>query len=345
LFIFTVDNIMTIAVLMGGISSERNVSLASGKAVAEALQSLGHNVLALDPALGRECALNLAELMPNAGLPPEDALLRSFSKQCLIDCVQSPLLDSVDIVFLALHGKFGEDGYIQALLDMRGKRYTGSTMLSSTIAMSKLMSKRIFQSTGIPSPPFAVVRGEQAQDYDVLEELRAELGEHLVIKPDCEGSTVGISIVESGNLDDLKHGIEQAALYSPIVLVETFIEGRELTVAVLGNEALPIIEIETHDGFYDYAHKYTKGRTEYICPAELTEDTADFVANLALDAHRALGCRAYSRVDFRLDEDGQPFCLEVNTLPGMTATSLVPKAAAAAGIDFAALCEKIIALS
>ncbi len=336
---------MKIVVFMGGISPERNVSFASGKAIAEALHSNGHSIVAVDPALGAAGVIDLATFEPNASIPPSDGELRSFPPQNLVECVMSSLLDGVDIVFLALHGKYGEDGYIQSLLDLRGIRYTGSAMLSSTIAMSKLVSKRIFQSAGIPTPPFLSVRGEQASDYDLLKHIRSEFGDDLVVKPDDQGSTVGISFLNSGNLDDLSHAIAHAAKYSTTVLVEPFIEGRELTVSVLGDEVLPIIEIRPHDGEYDYANKYTKGRTEYICPAELDEETTDFVKNLALDAHRVLGCRAYSRVDFRLDDDGQPFCLEVNTLPGMTETSLVPKAAAAAGMSFAEVCEKIIEYS
>jgi D-alanine-D-alanine ligase len=336
---------MTIAVLMGGISPERNVSFASGKAVAEALTANGHNVRAIDPALGAAGLIDLATFTANASIAPTDEELRAFQPIKLVECVQSSLLDGVDVAFLVVHGKYGEDGYIQSLLDLRGVAYTGSKMLASAVAMSKQMSKRVFQASGIPTPPFASIRAEQMSDYDVMKELRSEFGSHLVIKPDDQGSTVGMSFVKSGNLDDIKHGVELAARYSRAVLVEPFVEGRELTVAVLGEDALPIIEIQPHEGEYDYANKYTKGRTEYICPAELDEATTEFVQNLAIDAHHALGCTGYSRVDFRLDDDGQPFCLEVNTLPGMTETSLVPKAAAAAGMSFGELCEKIIALS
>ncbi|MBD1209977.1 MAG: D-alanine--D-alanine ligase [Ignavibacteria bacterium] len=340
---------MNIAVLMGGISAERNVSFASGKAIAEALQSRGHRVVALDPALGANGVIDLATFQADAGREPTAQELAAFSPKSLLDCAHSPHLKDVDIVFLALHGKYGEDGYIQALLDMQGIRYTGSAMLSSTLAMSKLMSKRIFQSAGIPTPLFLALSSksilEKGADYDLVDELRSELGDGLVIKPDSEGSTVGITIVPNGNVDEIKRGIELAATLGEIILVEQFIEGRELTVAVLGDETLPIIEIRTDTGFYDYAHKYTKGRTEYICPADVPPDVEDFVSQLALSAHEALGCRAYSRVDFRLNDEFQAFCLEVNTLPGMTGTSLVPKSAAAAGIEFGELCEKIIGLS
>lgn len=336
---------MNIAVFLGGISPERNVSFASGKAVVEALRVSGHTVIAIDPARGTSGIINNLDDLPPAYQIPDEQELAAFPTTALAECVFSPLLDSVDCIFLALHGKYGEDGYIQSLLDLRGKRYTGSKMLASAVAMSKYISKRLFQSAGIPTPPFVRVTAEHAAEYDFLKEIRAELGPDLVIKPDDQGSTVGITFVHHGNLDDLEQGIKHAALYSPVILVERFIEGRELTASILGDEALPIIDIQPHEGEYDYTNKYTKGRTNYICPADLDEETTDFIHNLALEAHRITGCTAYSRVDFRLDDEGQPFCLEVNTLPGMTETSLVPKAADAAGISFTELCERIIELS
>jgi D-alanine-D-alanine ligase len=336
---------MNIAVLMGGISPERNVSFASGKAVAEALIAQGNSVRAIDPARGAAGLIALDTFAPNASVAPSDEELQGFAPQALVECVNSPLFDGIDMAFLVLHGKFGEDGYIQSLLDLRGIPYTGSGLLSSAIAMSKAVSKRLFENAGIATPPFVTLRAGQADDYDLLKEIRSEFGEHLVVKPDDQGSSVGVTFIENGNLDDLKHAIEHALQYSQTALVEPFVDGRELTVTVLGDEALPVIEIRPHDGEYDYANKYTKGRTEYICPAELDDATTEFLQNLAVDAHHALRCRAYSRVDFRLNDDGQPFCLEVNTLPGMTETSLVPKAAAAAGISFPELCERIIELS
>ncbi|MCS6808300.1 MAG: D-alanine--D-alanine ligase [Bacteroidota bacterium] len=340
---------MNIVVLMGGISAERNVSFASGKAIAQALTTAGHTVVALDPAQGASGILDVSTLQPFASQELTLSDLQAFSPSNLLDCVQSEHIRSADIVFLALHGKYGEDGYIQAMLDIQGKRYTGSKMLASALAMSKSASKRIFHSVNIPTPTFLTVQASalctpEAKD-EIAEELRATLGERLVIKPDTEGSTVGISLIYDGNLDDIQHGLEEAAHWSDTVVVEQLIDGRELTVAVLGEETLPIIEIQTDTGFYDYSHKYTKGRTEYICPADIPSDVEDFVQQLALAAHEALGCTAYSRVDFRLNDDLQAFCLEVNTLPGMTETSLVPKAAAAAGIDFSTLCETILRLS
>jgi D-alanine-D-alanine ligase len=335
---------MRIAVLMGGLSAERNVSFASGKAIAEALQGRGHSIIAIDPARGAAGVIDLATFRPNAGVEPSAEELAAFRAQSLIECVMSPLLDGVDIVFLALHGNYGEDGYIQSLLDLRGIAYTGSGMMASAVAMSKLMAKRIFQSVGVPTPPSIALTRRSHYDYDFITELKNDLGDALVVKPDTEGSTVGIGIIEHGNVDDIERALHEAGKFGETILIEQFVAGREFTVAVLGEETLPIIEISTDTGFYDYAHKYTKGRTEYSCPANIPDDVADFLATLALAAHQALGCTGYSRVDFRCNDELQAFCLEVNTLPGMTETSLVPKAAAAAGLDFGELCEKIIAL-
>jgi D-alanine-D-alanine ligase len=343
-------NNMNITVLLGGISAERNVSFATGKAVALALAARGHTVTALDPAFGAGGGVvELSALAADAGKEPSAEELRAFSPERLIECAQSAYCREADCVFLALHGKYGEDGYMQALLDMVGARYTGSKTLSSAVAMSKATSKRIFQSAGILTPPFltlsaATIR-ENGADFDLVDELRAEFGGGIVVKPDAEGSTFGVTISPDGDADTVKKGLEEAAKFCEVILVERFIPGRELTVGILGDEALPIVEIHTDTGFYDYAHKYVKGRTDYDCPADLPPDVEDFVLQLALSAHDALACRAYSRVDFRLDEDYQAFCLEVNTLPGMTETSLLPKAAAAVGIEFGELCERIIEYS
>jgi D-alanine-D-alanine ligase len=335
---------MKIAVLCGGISPERNVSLNSGKAVAKALMELGHEVTLHDPANGAQCRLDIdSMIIPNT--PPTDAELASFSPKKLIECVASGCMDSVDIAFSVLHGKYGEDGIMQALLQARGIPYTGSEVMASALAMDKLHSKIMFNAAGVPTPPWAVVRADDELNETLLKELRSEFPNGIVVKPNDQGSTVGMSIITNGNLDDLENAIVLALQYSDVVLLESYIEGRELTVAVLGSEALPLIEIAPDGGFYDYEHKYTKGMSQYICPAELDEGVTDFIQNLAVTAHKVLGCRGYSRVDFRLDEDYQPWCLEVNTLPGMTETSLVPKAAQADDISFAELCERIIKLS
>lgn len=334
---------MRIAVLAGGISPERNVSLAGGKAAAAALRERGHSVVFLDPALGAEAVLDDTTLYVSAAHFPGDELAR-FSTRNLLDCIQLPVFDSVDCAFLLTHGKNGEDGVLQALLQARGVRYTGSKVMSSALAMDKIASKLIFSAIGVTTPPWAVVRAGETDDSEHLEHILDELRGNVVVKPNDQGSTVGMSIVRN-DLEDLRRAVELAARYSDAVLIEQCIEGRELTVAILGREALPVLEIEPEGGFYDYEHKYTKGKTLYHCPADIYAETADFVSELAMTAHRALGCAAYSRVDFRLDEENVPYCLEVNTIPGFTATSLVPMAAQARGISFGELCERIIELS
>ncbi len=336
---------MNIAILLGGISPERNISLLSGRAATHALRAKGHSVVAIDPALGLDGTMTDAELASVTANEITDAELAAFRPEQLIECIHSPLFNGIEMVFLGLHGRYGEDGYVQALLDMRGIPYTGSGMLASAMCMDKTVSKMMFQISGIPTPHWVSLTPEQADDMEVLAEVQRELRGPIVVKPNDQGSTVGMSIIETGVVDDLAAAVRLAAKFSSSILVERYIAGRELTVAVLGGEALPVIEIEPKDGYYDYANKYTKGRTEYHCPADLTDEVRNHVQNLAITAHAVLGCRAYSRIDFRLSEDNVPYCLEVNTLPGLTETSLVPMAARQAGIEFGDLCEEIIRLS
>lgn len=331
---------MNIIVLLGGISPERNISLLSGRAAVQALRDLGHTVRAVDPARGANGLLTNEELAAATPQAVTDEELAAFRTSALTACVQSTLFDDVDVVFIALHGRYGEDGYMQSLLDLRGIRYTGSSMLASAMAMDKITSKMLFSVAGIPTPHWVTVEPEQADDEDAMQAVRSEIPGTLVVKPNDQGSTVGMTIVGSG--DDLAAAVRLAGSYSAQVLIEQFIPGRELTVAVLGTDALPVIEIVPKEGFYDYSNKYTKGRTEYHCPADLNEDVEHHVQNLAVAAHGILGCHGYSRVDFRLTDDNLPFCLEVNTIPGFTETSLVPMAAKQAGIDFGALCEELI---
>lgn len=310
-----------------------------------ALGNLGHTIKAIDPALGAQGLLDVPNMTINAGVQPSYEELMQYAPRAVVDCLMSSLFDDVEMVCIALHGKYGEDGYVQALLDMRGLRYTGSKMAVSALCMSKTLTKDVLTAARVLVPPGITVDPSAAGNVHLLTSVIAELGTSLVIKPDDQGSTVGMSILHSATPDDLHDAINQAGAWSQAILIEKFIGGRELTVAVLGTQALPVIEIRPDGGFYDYQHKYTKGHTQYICPAELTPEEAHYVQELALDAHHATRCTAYSRVDFRLDDDGQAYCLEVNTLPGMTETSLVPKAASAAGMSFEAVCEAIIALS
>jgi D-alanine-D-alanine ligase len=333
---------MNIAVLLGGTSPERFVSMASGKGVAEALTASGHTVSIYDLSLGADALIAPSALQLPTQVAPTHEELAGLSNGAIIDAIQS-LPSSIDVAFMALHGAPGEDGTVQSLLELRGIPYTGSGVLASALAMDKAMSKRIFQHYDIPTPRwFQMARGVASPG-----ELESNVDYHtaypVVVKPNDGGSTVGLTIV--GDPSGLAAAYELAGRYGRTVLFEEYIPGRELTVAVLGDEGLPIVEIRPRDGIYDYANKYTAGRTEYFCPAELPRSIQEELMELARRAHNALGCAGYSRIDFRLDEENAPFCLEVNTLPGMTATSLVPKAAAAAGIGYGELCERIIALA
>ena len=203
----------------------------------------------------------------------------------------------------------------------------------------------MFTIAGVPTAPWMMVHPEDAEDHELLKDIRKELGEEIVIKPNDQGSTIGITIVRDGNLDDIAKGIRLAGEYGRSIMVEQFIDGREITVGIIGDEALPVIEICPDGGFYDYERKYSKGKTQYICPAEIDEFIAEFTQTISLNAHKALGCYGISRVDFRLNDEGQALCLEVNTVPGFTETSLVPKAAKLLGYEFPELCQKLVDLA
>lgn len=336
---------MKIAVALGGISPERNISFLSGRAITNALRENGHTVIPVDPALGANPVVSDDVLAAATNAPVSVEELKAFSPASLLDFAQSDALNDVDIVFIALHGAYGEDGYLQGLLDLRGIPYTGSNMAASCVAMDKTLSKMLMQVGGIPTPYWVGAQPSFANDDAAIEEIQREINGPMVIKPNDAGSTVGLTISHSGSYDEVVAGIRKAAEYSPSILIERYIKGRELTVAVLGSEALPVIEIVPHEGFYDYENKYTKGKTEYHCPADISVEVRDHIMNLAVTAHHVVGCKAFSRVDFILNEDSIPVCLEVNTVPGFTELSLVPMAAKEIGLDFGPLCEEIIRLS
>ncbi|MBI5324068.1 MAG: D-alanine--D-alanine ligase [Ignavibacteriae bacterium] len=332
---------MKVAVLFGGISPERNVSIKGGLAVIKALQEIGHEVIPIDPAFGVNGKLSVEEIISPANSISLEELTK-YNPKNIIDCINSELFDDIDIAFIVLHGQYGEDGKIQALLELRGIPYTGSNIKASAVGIDKLASKMMFLAAGISTPQWMTVRQKDFNNYDYFEDIRSELGGNLVIKPNDQGSTIGITIVEDGNLDEINHGVDLASKYSEIVIVEQYIEGREIHVGIVGGEALPLIEIIPEEGFYDYEHKYTKGKTEYICPAEVTDDIAEFIQNQALTAYNIVGCSGFARADFRLNDEGLPFLLEINTIPGFTETSLVPMAAREIGIEFPELCDRII---
>ena len=291
-----------IGVLLGGMSAEREISLKTGNAALQALQQLGYAAVAID------VQKNLPQQLQQAG---------------------------IEIAFIALHGRFGEDGRVQGLLEMLQIPYTGSGVLASSLAIDKVMTKQFFLYHQLPTPEFNFMR-----DGDSMTDL-LERCHHLpaVVKPSREGSTIGITIAE--NREELRAGIELASNLDGTVLVEDFIEGSELTVSVLNGRALPVIKIVPKSGFYDYQAKYNSGDTEYLLPAPIDKDVYQLVQQAAVKACRVLGCRGAARVDFMLRQ-GEFFCIEINTIPGMTETSLLPKAAQAAGIDFAQLVEMIL---
>lgn len=333
---------MKIAVIFGGISTERNVAITGGRSVIEALRGLGHQVVPCDPALGADFKEKSENLLSDMSKFNDIDEIKNFNPRNYINAVNSSEFDDIDAAFIVLHGKYGEDGLIQSLLELRGIPYTGSNVKASSLSCDKAASKSSFASAGVLTPPWTVVNREDIDNEGLVKDIRTQFGKEIVIKPNDQGSTIGLTIVKGGNIDDIEQGLKLAAKYSHEILIEKFIAGRELTVGIVDGDALPVIEIEIDDGFYDYEHKYTKGKTNYICPAKLSEDITEFTQSMALAAYHALGCGGFGRVDFRLDEEGQPFCLEVNTIPGFTSQSLVPMAAKLVGIEFPELCEKLI---
>ncbi|MCX6640693.1 MAG: D-alanine--D-alanine ligase [bacterium] len=336
---------MKIIVLLGGESSERRVSLSSGEAVAKALASRGHDVYKMDLADPvRIAPAKVALFSEDVGeMPPEIGELPRFSPRRLAALMEMLDRQHPGVVFPMLHGGMGEDGRLQATLEMVGIPFVGSGSLASALAMNKPKAKLLFQAAGIPTPDNLSVESQQEPVDGILEKINQRFGFPIVVKPEAGGSTVGLSILQTQ--DGLAGALQIIFGMGGLPMIEPFIPGRELTVAILGDQALPPIEIRPHGGLYDYHSKYTKGQTEYLCPAPLPESDLERLKALALKAHRALGCRHYCRADFRFKEDGGIFCLEVNTIPGMTATSLVPKAAAAVGISFEELVDRLAGMA
>lgn len=329
---------MKVAVLFGGTSSERDVSIASGAQVVEALRQAGHEVVAVDTATGVLGAAEERRLLSAgvAPLPPGEEeldMLRSGNPAALTEAAE---LKDVDVIFLALHGGTGEGGQLQALLDMVGIPYTGSGMLGSAVAMDKDVAKRLFRAAGVRTPDWLMAPVDAAEAIE-------RLGLPLVVKPSKQGSTVGLTVVKRA--EELEDAVELAFRFDDEVMLESFVPGRELTVPILADAALPVGEIIPQHEIFDYECKYQPGMTEEIFPAELDDAVAARAQELALAAHRTLKLGGYSRIDFRLDAAGELWCLEANTLPGMTANSLFPKGARAAGMSFPEVCERICRLA
>lgn len=327
---------LKIAILLGGTSPERNVSKSTGESIYKALLSLGCKPLLVDPALGINQPKDTAAFFKH----DEPS---GISNSNYVRAVHSKLFDNIDIALLALHGKWGEDGTIQSLLELRGIKYTGSKVLASALAMDKIMSKILFQHYNVNTPKWIAVENHQSDFETLFDRIADELKFPCVVKPNDQGSTVGVSICSDRN--QLPAAFDLARSYSQRILAEEFIEGHEIAVSILENQALPVLEIKPKHNVYDYECKYTSGMSVYEVPANLPDHTVKMLQEQALAAHNSLGCKVYSRVDFRLNNDLIPYCLEVNTLPGMTSTSLVPKMAKAVDISFEELVEKIILLS
>jgi D-alanine-D-alanine ligase len=331
---------MEITVLMGGTSSERDVSIASGLRIAEALRAAGHSVAAVDTVFGslseeEQAAMQAGGVMKP--LPPEQESLARLASETLAATIRRlPTRGEADVVFIGLHGGQGEDGTIQALLDLTGIPYTGSGHLASALAMDKDLSKRLFRDAGVTTPDWLMAPAEDA-------EVIAALGLPVIVKPSKQGSTVGLTLVKDAG--GIQAAIAEAGRFDDEVMIERYIPGRELTVGILGEEALPVGEIIPQHEIYDYECKYTAGMAREVFPAEITPEQAVAVQEQARWAFRALKLRGYARIDFRMTEDGTFYCLEANTLPGMTELSLIPQAAAAAGVTFPELCERIVQLA
>jgi D-alanine-D-alanine ligase len=333
---------------MGGTSAERDVSLASGLRVAEALRARGHEVTTVDTVRGvlapsEESALLAGGIMK--ALPPDAQALARLNAQVPATLQAMP---QGDVVFLALHGGQGEDGTIQALLDLTGVPYTGSGHLASALAMDKDLSKQLLRGAGIPTPDWVMApqnwpRQANPPHVQFTRMIQDRLGLPVVVKPSKQGSTVGLTLVREQ--EALPQAIQEAFQFDDEVMVEAFVPGRELTIGVLGDEALPVGEIISEHEIYDYECKYTPGMAREVFPADLTPAQTQEVQRLALLAFRVLKLRGYARIDFRLSPQGSFFCLEANTLPGMTDLSLIPQAAAAVGISFPELCERIVHLA
>ena len=346
---------MKIVVLAGGLSTERDVSITSGSKVYTALREKGHKAILLDVFMGIEEEIDSIDALFENGydftksitgvstqIPDLEQIkaMRKDKSDCIFGQNVIEICKAADICFLALHGGMGENGQLQAAFDMLGIKYTGAGYLGSAVAMDKGVTKAVFLHSGVPTPASKLYHKEALTNG----ELESWTDFPCVVKPCSAGSSVGVSIVQTK--EDFEQAMVDAFKFEGQVLVEQYIKGREFSIGVLGNKALPIIEIIPKTGFYDYVNKYQAGNTEEICPAQLDEATTKLLQDAACHAFNELQLQSYARIDFLLDEnDGKIYCLEANTLPGMTPISLLPQEAKADGMEFPELCEKIIELS
>ena len=340
---------MKIVVLAGGISTEREISIVSGTQVCKALRSKGHRAILVDVF----CGDDRIEKADDSAFPEEydtdaaAAWARSFNdkleemkkRKAFFGPHVLPLCREADAVFMALHGSNGEDGKIQSAFELLDIPYTGCSFLGSALAMDKDLSKQLFRENGVPTPEgFVLHRGDE-----ILPAAENGVGLPCVVKPACGGSSVGVNIAYSQ--EEYDHAIEVGFSYEDVLVIEKYIRGREPSVGIVDGEAYPVIEIAPVVGFYNYENKYKAGAAVETCPADLPDEVALGMQQACLRAYHALRINSYGRVDVMMDEDGNYYCLEMNTLPGMTPTSLLPQEAAALGIDFPTLCEKLIDVS
>ncbi len=333
---------MKILLLAGGESNERAVSLDSGEAIYESLKISGHIVYAIDPISGKSLLNSDGSYIEyerdetgRAVVPPR------ASGWSLVKTLGSPAFQDIDIVFIAMHGGFGEDGMLQCLLELAGRKHTGSEMEASAIAMDKAIAKRLCISANINTAQFSLYRlGATNIPDEVIFEIAEKFKFPVIVKPNDGGSTIALSKVEK--VEDLKDALELCANESPNVLIEQFIGGREVTAAVLDGEPLPIVEIITKNDLYDYEAKYQKGMTEYIAPAQITDELTVRIQTAASQIYKIIGCAGLARADFIIDENDNFYFLELNTLPGMTELSLAPMAAKASGLEFDELINRMI---
>jgi len=323
-----------VAVLTGGSTPERDVAFAGAAQVVAALRTLGYDVTAVDTTSGELNPADEARYLRAAvgATPPDrDELARLQTKELGSALVALPAVRNADLVFPVLHGRQGEGGELQALLELAGVPYAGSGPLGSAMALDKDVAKRLFRVAGVPTPDWLMWPAARA---DI-----AALGLPLVVKPTKVGSTVGLTVV--GDPRGIAPAVAEAQQYDDEVMLERFVPGREFTVGLLADRALAVGEIIPRHEIFDYECKYTPGMTQEIFPAQIPKELETRLRDLSLAAHNALKLRDFSRADFRVTPAGEPYCLEVNTLPGLTRTSLLPQSAAAVGIDFPALCDTI----
>jgi len=328
-----INSEITVALMLGGASPERAVSKHSAEGVLQALRNLDYNVVLIDPAYGTNQPKSEKEYFDECDTSP-------ISHSNYLEAVNSHLLDNVDVVFNALHGSWGEDGTIQSLLEFKNIPYTGSGILASAASMDKHITKSIIKHGGVSTANWLILERNNYNFIRLMKELETKFTFPIVIKPNDQGSAIGLSICK--NVEEVEDGIELAFQFSKKILIEQYIEGYEVTVGIIGEQVLPVLEIKPKHFYYDYDCKYTDGMSEYEVPAKFPQEVCDLLQSQSILAYNSVGCKNYGRIDFRLDKDHNPFCLEINTLPGLTSTSLLPKAAKAIGISFEELIDRII---